>query len=328
MADVTLSRVSNVNELQNQTEWYYEKNKNSDYLLITVGDSWTWGNGLGGTTWSAQSTRYDNKEYRTNHIYGKILSDYLNADHINVGLIGGANLYILQYFKQVISSIVRNYKKIYVVFTLTEAGRELCGGWFNLKDEWTNIRGDSWPTYDDITNFTYTEESLNFALDEMKQNDIDLRHHVEIYLKFRNQTDPQKILSDIDAYSVEQIILLLNSVDVDWILAKNFCNFSKIVSPNQLKKRWVDIISEKGNIGPYINNVLAVTNVSFNPFLEYYNYHKIKDSKQNLLEVMEHATEANNWLDASPYNSKNTLQHPLDDAHQWWAEYLYENMNL
>ena len=71
-------------------DYYHEVDRSSDKLIITMGDSWTWGDRLGKTT-----IEYDDREHRTRHIYGNIVSEQLGADFINIGFPGWNNIYIM-----------------------------------------------------------------------------------------------------------------------------------------------------------------------------------------------------------------------------------------
>lgn len=96
---------------------YYYKSRNSDKLLITAGDSWTWGDSLGKTK---VRLGIDDTEYRLNHIYGNILSEQLNCDWVNIALPGISNLKMLSWLEEFLS---QNSKQTTVVITLTETGR-------------------------------------------------------------------------------------------------------------------------------------------------------------------------------------------------------------
>lgn len=91
---------------------FHFENNESDTLVITAGDSWTWGSGL-------------DAESRLKQIYGKLLSTHYNADWINIGCAGWSNSHVLtacQYLLELITKT--NYSCIIVVLTLTENGRD------------------------------------------------------------------------------------------------------------------------------------------------------------------------------------------------------------
>ena len=90
-------------------------NRNSEVLVITCGDSWTWG---------ADLTPSDNEEFRVTHAYGNIVSDRLGADWLNLGQSGSNNFFIAERIEE-LSNIIPslNYNKIYLICTFTEIGR-------------------------------------------------------------------------------------------------------------------------------------------------------------------------------------------------------------
>jgi hypothetical protein len=105
-----------------ERSWLHENISNKDVLLISVGDSWTWGDSLFDIDISTPN--YDNPN-RVTHIYGAKLAKLLNADFVNVGECGGNNYDMLQRLSKLLKYNDKKYKKIYVVVTLTENCREL-----------------------------------------------------------------------------------------------------------------------------------------------------------------------------------------------------------
>ena len=101
--------------------WYSEDIQNKDTLLITVGDSWTWGDHLGNIDWDKAS----DDPCRLQQIYGRLLADKLNSDWVNLARPGCSNYWMLEKMQDIKPYIqMSNYKKIYMVVTLTEDLRE------------------------------------------------------------------------------------------------------------------------------------------------------------------------------------------------------------
>ena len=65
--------------VDDQREIISEDISGKSTLLVTIGDSWTWGDGI------------DN---RVNNVYGRRLSNMLNSDWINIAWPGTANNWI------------------------------------------------------------------------------------------------------------------------------------------------------------------------------------------------------------------------------------------
>lgn len=98
---------------------YYFESKDSNRLLITVGDSWTYGDSLGKTK---VRDGIDDTEYRLANVYGYHIANQLGHDWMNLALPGGSNYCMLNWLGQLLGRKF-NYQDITCVITLTEAGR-------------------------------------------------------------------------------------------------------------------------------------------------------------------------------------------------------------
>lgn len=240
-------------------EWYYEDDNNKDELLISVGDSWTWGMSLG----KIAHGEVDDKNYRTRNIYGYHLSKLFDSDFINIGIPGGANLKILDHLRIVLKNLSKEYKRINIVFTLTESARDL-NSLDLVNKEYENLRDSSWP-----------------LLKELPYQD---------------------------------------SATIAFILNDSF-----------IMPQWTDIISRDGNISEYPKELYCLSHSMgfqlINNVINKYSLN-IKNYKDKLLLHMSRADVAINWFRQSPYNSKVTIQHPLEDAHKWWADEVYKKFTV
>lgn len=97
---------------------YYYEYKGSDKLLITVGDSWTYGDSLGKTK---VRNGIDDTEYRLSHVYGKLLANELSCSWINLALPGCSNEWMLNSLEKLLPNVQE--KNVICVITLTESGR-------------------------------------------------------------------------------------------------------------------------------------------------------------------------------------------------------------
>ena len=97
----------------------YTKISDSDTLLITIGESWTWGDSL--------------PSDRLTNIWGFRLANKLQTDWLNIARCGASNFWIFHQLAELIRFTNNNnkfpYKKIVFVFCLTETGRELTEHW-------------------------------------------------------------------------------------------------------------------------------------------------------------------------------------------------------
>jgi len=111
----------------------YFESKSSNKLLVTLGESWTWGGSL---------QNYLSTEERLQSIWGKHLSNHIGSDWLNVARPGASNLWIVFQLQELVRFIDNYgplpYEKIQVVLCCTEWGREYDENWdwftdFNLK---------------------------------------------------------------------------------------------------------------------------------------------------------------------------------------------------
>ena len=108
------------------------KISNKPSLVVTIGDSWT----FGGSLWHLFPLSADGAEinkFRIDNIFGSYLSQDLDADWINISLPFMSNFWIAKQLANLNSVLDQlDYDKIYIVVTLTEVGRELLDvGLFN-----------------------------------------------------------------------------------------------------------------------------------------------------------------------------------------------------
>jgi hypothetical protein len=171
---------------KNPRQEYHEYLRNSDRLLITCGDSWTWGDSLGKIS---MPEILDDYEHRTTHIYGHLMATHLNADFINRASCGCSNIRIHDMLAQLLPKVVNRYKKIDVVITLTELCREITGDpiWVNDNLDTSSLTNflksyeynmlvffkklfDSYPSINFLVarNFTFTY-----------QDNLDICPHIE-----------------------------------------------------------------------------------------------------------------------------------------------------
>jgi hypothetical protein len=99
--------------------YHYQYKDSYNKLLITVGDSWTYGDSLGNT--KVREGR-DDTAYRQANIYGNILSDIIQHDWVNLALPGISNSLMLEWIDQYLTGPT-SYKETVCVITLTESGR-------------------------------------------------------------------------------------------------------------------------------------------------------------------------------------------------------------
>jgi hypothetical protein len=89
--------------------------RKSKTLLVTVGDSWTWG---------VDILEGANDEYRVKNIYGNLISQHLCADWLLLAQSGSGNLWLarkVQEFNRMVNFL--DYERVILICTFTESGR-------------------------------------------------------------------------------------------------------------------------------------------------------------------------------------------------------------
>lgn len=195
--------------------WVESELAGNNTLLISAGESWTWGDSIP-------------PEKRWTSIYGYRLSQMLGSDFINVSRCGAANIEIHDNLLRVIEDVNKKYDKIYVIVTLTELCRE--ANWDKIwvptnastleeflcqyeKNMLNSINSNLINAYPEIKfifarNFTYT-------FDENTQivNSLLTTTWVDILAKYQDKlTYPQdvRILSSIGYVPLHKLLREIN----------------------------------------------------------------------------------------------------------------------
>jgi hypothetical protein len=308
--------------------FFVDCNKNT--LLLTVGDSWTWGDSLGDV-----STRY-----RSNHVYGKYLSDYLNADWINYGYCGGGNNDTLLGLDLILQYVIDDYG-------------------FNLsRHKYNFLASSNWPDYDtfyssvkqypnivnEIKNFiipnydylTIDYETLSPLITKKYQNiyivitltetgrdsyDTNAKNHF---------TNLKNFLIDDETYVYQKITKLKERYsNINLVVARNFsCDFPETKNSLCIEKNWIQINFEENQKKGFdnhfyrfedINKTGAVSSTAFNQITKKLNY---DDQKQYIIDQIDSVDKVWHWLRNNPLNYNYASCHPTEESHRLWANYL------
>jgi len=115
----------NLEEVKKHNNRLYDfVNRNSNTLFVTIGDSWTYGYRLDEELYTDDLIAKNN--YRINHTYGNIISDYFKYDYLNLCVPAINNIWMLKKYKQ-LKDIQHKlpYNNVLYFITLTEYGREI-----------------------------------------------------------------------------------------------------------------------------------------------------------------------------------------------------------
>jgi len=111
--------------------------RDKDKLLITSGESWTFGDNMEGVEAGVK----DNVESRISNNFSGRTAEYLNADLLFKAIPGSSNQTIIHNLDNLIKCIqehpnFKNYKEIYIIGQLTSPGRD----WYIDKDLGKDIK--------------------------------------------------------------------------------------------------------------------------------------------------------------------------------------------
>jgi hypothetical protein len=264
---------------------YYFNSQNSDTLVIVAGDSWTWGDSL-------------DPKHRLEQVYGKLVSDHYQADWINIGCPGWSNSWILLQVLYIIKHLqnVSHYKKIYVIMTLTENGRDIATSVSHVYDYYT----------------PYLELGQT---DKFYQRILD-----DIEIKWSMQVQEMLDITD-DRYT--------------FFVGNNFVwhdNLPNMVSNERMtiaSNNWIEKLADYQNIDRPIRTNL-VTGWIFDTIDEIHSINKLSPTatfKQWCMPLIDKANLVNQWLDSSELNFDVASKHPTSLGHQVWADYIINTLN-
>lgn len=146
-------RQENVPDSHNLADYdeYYHDCQDRDHVVVTVGDSWTYGDSL---------------PDRLEQVYGRLVSKQLDADWINIGGRGRSNSWVLKSLVYLSTLLPQHYKKITVIVTLTENARD-----FETTYTFPHDYGQTFALHGDTSNFyeAILSAACDFWIDQIHQ---------------------------------------------------------------------------------------------------------------------------------------------------------------
>ncbi len=257
----------------------------SDSLLVTIGDSWTY-------AYSFEFVIPDSlpdslQKFRRDNAFGRILSNKLNCDWLNLGIPSKSNRWMIDQVKT-LSSIREQltYKNIYIVITLTESCREF-NTHIDIDIDYKSLLKNV-TTLDEIIKIL-SSENLNRLLN------VDLKD-IQLIIG-RNYVD-NTYDSRIDKY-------MLPDSWLDILLANSG------VTPTNTTPCYI--------IGSWVIEKLSTV-----PDL--CNWSRVQLLNEIDIKITQ-ALERTKLFDQSKYNIKTSgYRHPTPDGHKLWAEYIFNQM--
>jgi len=124
-------------------------NREQNTLLVTFGDSWTYGDDL---------TVDNNQEFRLEHVYGNQLSKLIGADFLNLAVPGSGNQLMPVLFEE-FTQLELEYEQIIAIITFTEIGRDF-NGWMDRDVDYASWLRNNIRTSPDYTKFLRWQNNL------------------------------------------------------------------------------------------------------------------------------------------------------------------------
>ena len=276
-------------EPNTRRRWFDEHIRGSDSIVVTAGDSWTWGDSLGIIAktkdlpilgWPAgEAPPGDDYEHRMSHIYGRLIADELDADLLNIARPAGANAEIHDHLIYALPFLKEKYKKITVIVCLTELGREMISDDFWVPEEVNN--------YIDVDSFLTDYEKIMFRSFE--------DNLVKVY------------------------------PDVQFIFSRNFTyTYDENKADNHVDKTWMDVLQDANpQENKYPDDLRVLSSMGITPILQKMKLKNIHSKlKFTFMDQMASALLAEEWMGNNPMQSKKGTRHPLEQGHRAWADYL------
>jgi hypothetical protein len=271
-----------------ELSWLHQENNSKDTLLITVGDSWTWGDHLGSINWI---TQYDDP-VRLQTIYGKKLSEKLDSDWILLARPGCSNYWMfekLKFFSEQIAQLKSRYRRIIITVTLTEDFREFG---YNDEEEYTVPYNSMISNSKDLFDFLAQAEDL------LLEKFVNLLQGLEVeYYITRAFTD---------------------------FWPKNKDSYKQQL----LDKTWCDIFQNQVEFDRYYQVVPFIGQMAIGGIAKLIDSAGDRKDifKNNFLDIETKITARYNFFAASWYNIKGSSCHPNAMGHEIFADYLYEKI--
>jgi hypothetical protein len=269
--------------------WPYDYvDRGSDTLLVTIGDSWTWGSGISGKGVDATNITAEQNDFRLDHLYGNIISQDKNWNWINLGFYAMGNQWMVDKVLELRALLpLLEFKEIIVMINFTSTGRWFATSHDSLTDYKTFFQTNKMTAEDDYENFL-----------------LDLN---------------RKMLRDINLLtnSETRVKLLVGTNAVD------HCGFDIIEEKNIIPLPWYRLLSKTDLDGTFVDmdSIKSLANMEN---LLYNSDQKIAFQKW-MIEKIKQAEKQKMMLNTMDHVAQDKV-HPDHNGHKLWAEYILKNI--
>jgi hypothetical protein len=308
---------------------------NKKTLIISAGDSWTFGDSLGTIE---KNPWVDDYHARSTQSYGRLVADELSADWLNFGLCGGGNYSVLQFLSNTI--LGHHYR-------------------FLTQENYSLIRASSWPTL--ITEVLDNEHehrniikelqevhcrSFGFYNDKIKTYDKiillitltesgrDSAEHNTRYTtkKFNNVLD---YLLFEESFVYNELENIINEARIEFFAGRNFSidfkeTTNSLVDPKNI---WIKLNFEENQRQNFNNENINLDEILLEGPLSGIGLHGIKkyldhciDQKNYLVDQINRADKLWTWLRNNPLHNNRATCHPKKESHRLWADNILNQL--
>jgi len=289
-----LSHSKWLKQLSDRMTGFFFHSRHSNTLVVTVGDSWTWGQCLGGYN---EIKTYKDDDWQTinglvtnvntdrlNNAYGNLLSQRLNSDWLNLAFPGWSNMHMsqaVQNLGQVIPSL--HYSNIFIIVTLTEVGR-----WFN--------------THVDIN--------------------ID---HKKLFHKLHH---PTELLGRLNSIAIDDITACLNKFShVKLLVGTNFVDpigLDNLLPEQRLSKPWYQLLDIVLDTTSH-----TITEYAWSNFLRSIDCNLVPSELHLIFKpwILDIIQQEKTWMENVSKSSFINDFHPSPMAHKIWADYVGRHLS-
>ena len=262
--------------------------RDSDTLLVTIGDSWTWGAGICNANTDAINITEQEDNFRRNHLYGNLISKDRSWNWLNLGFYSIGNQWIANKVFELRGLVPRlEFKKIIVMINFTGAGR-----WFN--------------TWQD----SLTDYKKFFTTNKMTE-----QQNYENFLIELNR----KLLREIMLLcgSDERIQLLVGSNQVD------HCGFDVLHTDQVIPLPWYKLLSNTDLDGIFVD-LESIRGLQRMEHLLDNSDQRIAFQKWMIAKIEQ--AEKGNEIISKMQDVAEDKCHPNHNGNRKWAEYLLKDI--
>jgi hypothetical protein len=264
--------------------WPYDYvDRGSDKLLVTIGDSWTWGSGIGGLFDAVNITEEDDK-FRVSNLYGNVISKDKGWNWLNLGFYSMGNQWMVDKMFQLRAlSPFLEFKEIIVMINFTSTGR-----WFNTS-------------HDSLTDYKKYFQSN----------------------KMSEPMDFENFFIDLNRKVLQDIKLLTNSADNIRLLvgtnAIDHFGFDVLDDRSIIPLPWYKLLSKTDLGGVFVD----MASIQYLPNVENVlcNSDQKLAFQEWMMDKISQAEKQKMMLNTMDHVAKDKV-HPDHNGHKLWAEYI------